>query len=920
MIEYKYMYRYSSNYILLFLVCILSFSLSSCREEINNTLSLEENGEYNILEIPFTVLNRGTSVSNPTTLAVRSGVSTEVGDFDQSSYGIDPLNENKIEKLDLFIISSTTEKVEGYYSMASKSLIHEEGSLLVKAKVPKTTADALEGKAVQIYLIANAKQADFSGVTTYDQLKALVQDDKNVLSPDPVASSGGTEEVQPQEKFLMDGSLDCTLSWGTATSHKVTKTVPLRRAASKIRVRIDDINVTDHQNGIETKYAIVEVPCVKLVHYTEKGTLIQSDAPYPIQPADWKTSSAYRKMEKRTFSGKNITEYPKYNGDFYAAMPFYAYENDWSTKEKQANETYVLIKVKMRPVDEQGNPYKLDEQGNVVTNGSGTVDPGRDYFYRLPINYRMEMDEVPTDRLNKLERNYLYDIHTAIEVLGSIDEGIPVDVESNLAVVEWNKPDAIDGSIAEAHFLVVKELTPLMPNINTREVRYISSTPVDITIKRAYYQYYDVRGDYYRVEYDAYGHWKRFDKTNTPVEYSTDLNNVEPWDSTAVIPSSEHLENGILTIKHKVPVNYVPFYIEFEVKQQLPGTLSETVVVTQYPPRFVTGHESTGLWNGSEKLNGSPVYADFRHQTPLGNLAPYKAIGSNVLEPQGNEIFSRVTTVVPKPGEIIGIAVDEAGRTKSDEISNKMISPEFIISTQYGMTQGTFQREDQSEMPPEGFYTYQFFGADYGPNSGRAKFKRDPEYLNNEIHNDPYYGQTAYTYTIRGVDDYGYPAQETNYVRIQNDPYEGNENKQYLWRTYTTAEDRCYNYFEDNYGTDGYYVENYLGADGYWKRREIYKTFKYKGRWRIPTKAEITMINKLQIDPRSTVKGLMFGSYYWSAEDGIAFDFANGTPIAHGSINPYYGQWGGYYFPNIFVRCVFDTFGMDDKGEAEIRK
>ncbi|MBR8802805.1 hypothetical protein [Porphyromonas levii] len=896
--------------VLLSLGLILALLASSCKSDMRNEQEFitELSGDYVTLEVPISIVNH--DAPSPSLASLR-GVTEEDGDFDQKSYGSDPLNENKIDKIDLFLIESGS--LKGHYSSAGKSLELDTAKKSVKAKVAKSLADQLEGKPVEIFMIANATQSDFSTVATYEALKKLVQDDNGILSPDPQADG----KVALQKNFLMDGTITSTLTWGDNTTTKVA-TVKLRRAASKIRVRVNkSINVVDLQNGVETKYVMVDEPAIKLVHYTEKGTLIKSDAPYQVKATEWKDESAYRTMPLRTFAGKDATKYPKYNGDFYAAIPFYTYENDWSSVGNQSHETYVIVRVKLRPVYKDGKPYYVDAEGKVVPEGTAgsNLDPGRDYFYRLPINFRKAMDGVPTDKLNKLERNHLYDIYTTIGVLGSIDEGKPVDVNSNVAVQEWNKADKIDGTIEQAHFLVIKEHNPLMPNTNIREVGYISSTPVTTTITKAYYQYYDLRGIYYRVEYASDGSWKKINEAGIVVESGNSTRGA--WDGAAVSARSEYLEDGALTIEHAVPNNYVPFYIEFTVKQDSPGTLEDKVVVTQYPPRFVTGNESPGLWNGSEKSEGQSVYADFRHQTPLGTLAPFSAIGSTKLEAQGNEIFSRVSTVVPQRGEIIGVAVDASGKTKSDEQSNKMISPEFIISSQYGMSQGTEQRTNNARIPADGFSLWQSFAQGYGPHSGRSKFKWENPYQNNYTPSAS--GNSGDWFKLyAGLDYYNRPTYDEYQVNILNDPYQGNENGQLLWRTYTSAEDRCYKYFEGEYGVDGDYVENYIDTNGTWQRRTIHKTFKYKGHWRIPTLAEVEMINRLQQDSNSTVKGLMFGSFYWTAEKDKAYEFAQNRWVYSSHAGTV--MLGRYTLPKIFVRCVFDTFGLDDKGANEVRR
>lgn len=104
---------------------------------------------------------------------------------------------------------------------------------------------------------------------------------------------------------------------------------------------------------------------------------------------------------------------------------------------------------------------------------------------------------------------------------------------------------------------------------------------------------------------------------------------------------------------------------------------------------------------------------------------------------------------------------------------------------------------------------------------------------------------------------------------------------------------------------DGTYKEHYKNERGKWESRNIYKTFKYKGRWRIPTKAELKYIEGIQANEHSAVKSLLWGSYYWTAQTGVAYKFSNAyqsTP-AEEAYNPKEGA---------YIRCVFDTYKVSE--------
>ena len=62
--------------------------------------------------------------------------------------------------------------------------------------------------------------------------------------------------------------------------------------------------------------------------------------------------------------------------------------------------------------------------------------------------------------------------------------------------------------------------------------------------------------------------------------------------------------------------------------------------------------------------------------------------------------------------------------------------------------------------------------------------------------------------------------------------------------------------------------------------------------WRLPTEAEIRLIDQLQNDPNSAVKSIMTGRYYWSAKDNAAIKLKGGNE-------------GSTSYP--YTRCVRDV-------------
>ncbi|MBR8720603.1 hypothetical protein IX307_001772 [Bacteroides pyogenes] len=841
---------------------ILYFSLvflfiSSCTNE-ELKLNTPDIGDANTIEFSLSIKSNSIEAplllrSSKTRVAVRS-VGTEPGDHDAENYltDLNILNENKMERINVFIFSNTGSLITGYTDneviKANPETTTTDGSYKSILRIKKADISKIENQPVKVVVVANP-QADITGINTLEELQKKVEtyDDLN------------TTET-PRKNFLMDGLLHISdINWSTNKSYSILKKIELKRALAKVRLRIADIKVKDFQNGKETSYEVVDDQIsVKLVHYTQGSSLIDAK-PYTTPADQWK-ESAYRTMKLKTYPGK--TNEKNASGKFYGSFPFYAGECKWQERDTK-NETYLIVKIKLRP------------------EGHRAGDMGKDYYYRLPINYRKTMDGVEEARLHRVERNYLYDVVTTIEQLGSLDEGSPVNVVSNIAIQPWpEKPDEIDGTITDAQYLVVKEERPVMPNIDTYTVDYISSLPVEVRITKIYYEFYDKFGDYYKVVFSSTDNSYKFYKDKeekievTPQEI-TAANLVLPDtptgandDASVSWTENKFLQDGNLTITHKIPNNFVPFQIDLLVTQKNTAKpLSETIHVTQYPPIFVTGERSPGFSGGTSKIIKGDIepytnYADFRSYSTIGMPSRYQENGPLVA--QKNDIFNRITIKVPNGDISIGNPFNEETQmTFKEDWAQKIVSPEFIIATQHGMTNGETPQYSESftDMTQRNNHDKNLreYYSPYGPSS--TYFKDTPPY------------------------------------RTPNAQYNGGHHT-YV-KVYKSGNDKCYNYFEGEYGTNGQYGE------WYWDRttqmmqwRVVEKTFKYQGRWRMPTIAEAKLIDTIQDNDKSVTKNLMYGISYWTAKPGIAYGFKENREL------------------NIVespVRCIFDTYMHDDK-------
>lgn len=872
-----------TRHILYLALAFLLMTACANQREQEHTIIPTETEEGYVLELPIAVSNvaQGTVVRATQDGVVLRATGTEQGDHYNTVYS-DVLNENKIDKLNLFIFDASDNLIKAYSDtdiIKSNTEVTTDGSYKGKVKVPKADVSKIENKSVKIIAVANPKEDIIAGVSNLSQLREKFE---------VYADLNKKEEAQTN--FLMDGMLELSnINWGANLSYAIPNPIELKRALAKIRVRIQEIAVKDFQNGVETPYDVVNTSngapdiSVKLMRYSNATSLL-AGKPYAPQ---WQTETDYRSMPQRDYGATGLGNR---TGKFYGSYPFYAGESTWidpaTKKVNPKDETYLMVRIKLIPKNHKPE------------------DTGRYYYYRLPINYRKTMDGVPEERLHKVERNYLYDVLTSIEQLGSLDEGTPVEVKSHIALQPWPVADAVDGTIVQAHYLVVKEHTPTMANVSEYNIEYVSSLPVKTEITEVFYEYYDQRGDYYKVVFDTNQNTYKFywyglnggttlkEMTVQEIEHQglTKPHPTAAADGSKVEASTNYIKDGFIKVTHAVPQNFVPFQIKFKVTQIDEGNdkpLSDSVHVTQYPPLFVTGRKSPGFAGGTSKVvsgYSTNDYVDFRHYSTLGSPGRYAELGDE--EPQRNDVFNRITTKVPGKIDLgggqtldysVGNPFDETTQmTVKEDWAQNIVSPEFIIASQHGLA-NILTPQYQKNMPDlsqqnshEIHYDRNFMG-NYGPFS---------TYFDN---------LTPYKMT------------KTKSGKTQ----------QTFVKTYKTAGDRCYNYFEGEYGMDGKYGEYYWDRDTKdYQWRVIEKTFKYKGRWRVPTIAEVRLIDAIQDDPNSVTKRLMYGRSYWTAKTGTAYGFTSNTVLTGNDVYQDFNDYRHYRVSP--VRCIFDTYMHDD--------
>lgn len=495
-------------------------------------------------------------------------VSTEEGNDDGG------FNENEIEKLDIFFFQN------GLLVWHAHQLSYDADAR--KATIPVTEEKRslfVDNSSItyEIHVVAN-NQVDLSSINEGTPLTEL----KNIVfrSPDFLAKGG----ISPQTSFVMDGTITKIVN----LNNPDIGLVELKRAASKIRVRLLDVDVPGFTQTGEAS--------IHLVHFTDKSALLEGGNAPTLVPDDWKNTVG-RKLETISSKGGKTT-----------SAPFYAYANDWSGDKNRETYLEIYVPLKKNDANEEAETFK----------------------YRIPVTPRgLTGDEAIY--MNKLQRNFLYDIEVTINILGSREEP-PIEITGNYIISDWEEL-YVQVQITGAHYLVVSEKEVTMPNRSNYTLQFNSSIP-DVKL---------VPGS--------------LEATYTYVDANTGLPVTTPVASGHMpnISVQSNVAAGTITINSPIPINFIPKDIEFKVTN---GTLTETITVKHLPATYFTTEKGT-------KSN----------------------LRTQLESTHNNPFMYKITTLAPS-GEIIwGFPpLDSNGNTVNSSETANMVSPSFMMASQFGAT------------------------------------------------------------------------------------------------------------------------------------------------------------------------------------------------------------------------------------------
>lgn len=358
-----------SKYFAMCAIALLGLANTSCMsDDMDGTPSCD----YDVV-LEYKVGGSATE----TRAAVTRAETTEVGNED--------LNENKINRLDLFVFDATGKLVKSL-PLTDASV---QSSPTTEYKHKKLESDQLKRSEITgntLYLVANLD--NISGITTLDELKAATINKAATFNP-----------KAKQTSFVMDAKMEETKQIVNGTIHIQFQ---LKRALAKIRLNVQD---DKGKTVAPTEYAC------QLIHYAADGSIL----------ADGNITDNALNKDAAASSKVTVPVVTQNN-----KAVFYSYANSWIDKDK-------------KPYEEE--PIDVSKQTYILLKAKYN---NKDYFYKVPVNKRLyESNDAATidwakyEPLYRLDRNYIYDVTAKVDREGGSDPEHPAELNVLPTVLPW---------------------------------------------------------------------------------------------------------------------------------------------------------------------------------------------------------------------------------------------------------------------------------------------------------------------------------------------------------------------------------------------------------------------------------------------------------------------------------------------------
>lgn len=313
-----------------------------------------------------------------------SATETRAATRAETEVGNEILNENQINRLDLFVFKKDGSLVK----QVTFNSADVKGSPTTEYKHKELTSKELTRSDIEgnvLYLVANLD--NWGNINNLNDLKIATINQATTF-----------QHNQKQPAFVMDAKMPER----EVTTGKIHLKFQLKRALAKIRLNVQD----DKGNAV----APTEYAC-QLMHYAADGAIL----------AEGNSTSNALNTEAAASSKVTVPVVTQNN-----KAVFYSYANSWIDKTKNPYE--------VEPIDAEKQTYILLK----------AKYNGKDYFYKVPVNKRLyeDNDAATTDwakyePLYRLDRNTIYDVTAKVDREGGSDPEHPAELNVLPTVLPW---------------------------------------------------------------------------------------------------------------------------------------------------------------------------------------------------------------------------------------------------------------------------------------------------------------------------------------------------------------------------------------------------------------------------------------------------------------------------------------------------
>ena len=551
-------------YILQILFVVLLFGACE-QEELKVTLKTGK-------DIPFSLKLTNKKVAS------RAAYYTEMG---ATGY-----NENVINRADVYFY--TDKNANAIHKVSKTWDSPQEQSVTMDGTIP---SELIEGQnSLYAYVVVNGPDTpDITETETDTKISTLKQIE---IDADFTTYTNATTDksAYSQIEFVMDGenSVDYDV-----TAKKVSGTITLKRAASKISLFITNLDdYTDGEGNIWSP--LEEGMSISFYNGVDASRINVSDNfndrtsdNYFSLSDDPKTDNDNVRFALTQAASDNTETTNINESTAWTHFPFYSYSSNWGRETNPDKEAYLSLRIYWAKTK--------DANGNVIANPKPEA-----YYYRVPINLEDYTANGVTYPGKQLQRNTFYKVLLEVGVLGDKSENTQVKLTPNYIVVDWNE-EPVEVQLADYHYLVVEKNFIEMFNEESVTIGYESCEKVTaeiVYLARPNFTQNTITTNVYHGDETNYENDLNFGRT-------TGTSKVEAPRSKTITTLlydcsvSHNTANKQVTLNHQIQNDndgdndtgdfYDSAIYTIVIRFKTDCGLTEYVEIKQYPTRYIEG-------------------------------------------------------------------------------------------------------------------------------------------------------------------------------------------------------------------------------------------------------------------------------------------------------------------------------------------